>query len=239
MATINPYEEAVLFQSNSERERYDNMSTLFSLIVSLDHLERAYVKESISENEYAPACNRLLSQYKTILKLVIDQNQFGGDSRSSETTINDVKDFMRIYKMENPAASHRLEVGVPATIEHASRSNSTQSASERAKWVAETTQNFITFMDALKLKLRAKDQLHPLLGELVRGYGRSDAVGATSSGAGGFGNDAEEVRGKLLNWLIRLNQMKASDEIDEDQARQMLFDVEAAYNSFFRALQDG
>lgn len=33
-------------------------------------------------------------------------------------------------------------------------------------------QSFITFMDALKLRLRAKDQLHPILQELVTGYAR-------------------------------------------------------------------
>ncbi|PWY96978.1 putative VPS28-protein [Testicularia cyperi] len=220
---LNPYEEARLYTTNYDRERYENMATLFSLIVTLDYLERAYVRESISEKEYAPVCTRLLAQYKTILKLIVDQE------RGSSKPIADVADFMRIYKMDHPAAVHRLTVGVPATVEHAS-SSSSQTSSERAKWVAETTQNFITFMDALKLKLRAKDQLHPLLSELMRGYSRSDEVGKDKDGS--------EIRAKLLNWLIKLNQMKASDEIDEDQARQMLFDVEGAYNSFFRALQD-
>lgn len=92
--------------------------------------------------------------------------------------------------MHHPAAAHRLSIGVPATIEHASASGagSNGSAQERAKSVAETTQGFITFMDALKLKLRAKDELHPLLSDLMAAYSR------TGGGAG------EEVRGKLLGW---------------------------------------
>ena len=116
--------------------------------------------------------------------------------------------------MDHPAATHRLSIGVPATVEHAS-SSSSQTASERAKWVAETTQNFITFMDALKLKLRAKDQLHPLLSDLMRSYSRSGSDQVSRDA------DGNQVRAKLLNWLITLNQMKASDEIDEDQARQV------------------
>ena len=56
---------------------------------------------------------------------------------------------------------------VPATVEH-----SGEAGSETGKWVAETTQSCITFMDALKLRLRAKDQLHPILQELVTGYAR-------------------------------------------------------------------
>lgn len=37
--------------------------------------------------------------------------------------------------MECTAAAHRLEVGVPATVEHSS-----EEGAETAKWVAETTQ---------------------------------------------------------------------------------------------------
>lgn len=83
-------------------------------------------------------------------------------------------------------------------------------------------------MDALKLKLRAKDQLHPLLSDLVSGYTR-------------FKSSAEwEGRPKMLHWcvlfrriftgnlimlticrLITLNQMRASEEITEEQSRQV------------------
>jgi len=39
--------------------------------------------------------------------------------------------------MENPAAVHRLKIGVPATVEHASGENA---GVETGKWVAEVTQ---------------------------------------------------------------------------------------------------
>jgi ESCRT-I complex subunit VPS28 len=41
--------------------------------------------------------------------------------------------------MDNPAALHRLRVGVPATVEHATSPNN-QGEAQTAKWVAETTQ---------------------------------------------------------------------------------------------------
>ncbi|KAJ2264471.1 Vacuolar protein-sorting-associated protein 28, partial [Coemansia sp. RSA 371] len=34
------------------------------------------------------------------------------------------------------------------------------------------------------------------------------------------------------DWLITLNQMKASDELDEGQVRQLMFEVEQADNDF-------
>lgn len=49
-------------------------------------------------------------------------------------------------------------------------------------------QSFITFMDALKLNLRAKDQLHPFLTELMSGYSRFK------------GSQEWEGRAKILHW---------------------------------------
>jgi ESCRT-I complex subunit VPS28 len=64
-------------------------------------------------------------------------------------------------------------------------------------------------MDALKLNLKAKDQLHPFLTELMSGYSK-------------FKGSAEwDGRAKILHWLIELNAMKASDEITDEQSRQV------------------
>ncbi|KAE9398304.1 vacuolar protein sorting-associated protein 28 [Gymnopus androsaceus JB14] len=133
----------------------------------------------------------------------------------SRLALANVEEFMRRYRMDYSAALQRVKVGVPATVEHP-----TDSGPETAKWVAETTQSFITFMDALKLRLRAKDQLHPLLQELVTGYARFK------------GSKDWEGRSKMVGWLISLNGMKASEEITEEQSRQLLFDVDHAMQSF-------
>jgi len=199
-------EEVRLYITNSDREKYNLLATLFGIVVALDYLERAYVRDSITAAEYSPACTRLLSQYKTMLKLV-------GDNVPS------IEEFMNRYRMDHPAALHRLKVGVPATIEHSS-----EAGPETSKWVAETTQSFITFMDALKLRLRAKDQLHPLLQELVTCYARIN------------GSKDWEGRSKMVGWLITLNGMKVSEEITEEQSRQLFFDVDHAYTEFFRSL---
>lgn len=38
-----------LFTTNADRERHDELATLFGLIVTLDYLERAYVRDSITQ----------------------------------------------------------------------------------------------------------------------------------------------------------------------------------------------
>ncbi|KAI6116958.1 vacuolar protein sorting-associated [Pisolithus thermaeus] len=184
-------EEVRLYTTNAEREKYSLLATLFGIIVALDFLERAYVRDSITAAEYSPACTRLLSQYMTMLKLVKD-------------SIPSIEDFMTRFRLDTPAALHRIKVGVPATVEHSS-----EAGPETGKWIAETTQNFITFMDALKLRLRAKDQLHPILQELVTGYARFK------------GSKEWEGRSRMVGWLITLNGMKASEELTEEQSRQV------------------
>lgn len=39
-----------------------------------------------------------------------------------------------------------------------------------------------------------------------------------------------------LRRLATVNQMKASDELTDEQVRQMAFDLEAAHNAFYRSL---
>jgi len=88
--------------------------------------------------------------------------------------------------MDPPAPLHRIKVGVLVTVEH-----SGEVGPETGKRVAETTQGFITSTDSLKLRLRAKDQLHPILQELVTGYARFK------------GSKDWEGRSKMVGWYAR------------------------------------
>ncbi|MCO5593501.1 hypothetical protein L7F22_047515 [Adiantum nelumboides] len=179
----NPYEECRLYTSNADRERWESMATLFGIIVSLDALERAYVRESVSEAQYAPACTRLLASTRPSRSLCVRPLRTAPSTLANSLALADGTCC--------GCLSHSS--GRPATVEHASASSS-QSSSERAKWVAETTQGFITFMDALKLKLRAKDQLHPLLSDLMSSYSRF---------SNNSGNDQDAIsqgRAKVLHW---------------------------------------
>jgi len=41
-----------------------------------------------------------------------------------------------------------------------------------------------------------------------------------------------ENRGKIISWLIRLNGMRATEELAEEEARELSFDIEGAYAGF-------
>ena len=85
--------------------------------------------------------------------------------------------------------------------------------------ILEATQDFITFLDALRLGLLAKDQLHPLLTDVIQSVNKV--------------TDRDfENRGKIVQWLITLNQMKATEELSEAQARELELDINSAYQGF-------
>ena len=46
-APISLDEEVRLHTTNAERERYNLLATLFGVIVALDNLERAYMRDSV------------------------------------------------------------------------------------------------------------------------------------------------------------------------------------------------
>ncbi|KAI8049691.1 vacuolar protein sorting-associated [Syncephalis plumigaleata] len=207
-------EQVRLWSSRKERETYDNQADLYALIVCVEQLEKAYVRDAIPATVYTEECSKLIAQFKTALSLV-------GES------VPDVKAFMAEYKLNCPAAAHRLLVtGVPATIEHAATRGSGSDNTPRQ--VAETTKDFITLSDALKMDLRAADSLHPLLSDLMQSLTSTSALTSDFPG-----------KEKLLTWLIELNQMKARDELDEEQMRQLAFDVENAFSEFYRSLSSG
>lgn len=93
------------------------------------------------------------------------------------------------------------------------------------KVVAEVVQYFITLMDSLKLGMVAVDEIQPLLGDLMSALNQVNTLPPDF--------DAKQ---KVQNWLTILNKMKASDELDKEQIRQMMFDLEGSYNAFHRAI---
>ncbi|KAI9868175.1 MAG: Vacuolar protein-sorting-associated protein 28 [Trichoglossum hirsutum] len=206
---INLDEEVRLSTSSAQRDLYDSLAEIYSVIVTLDALEKAYIKDSITEAEYTETCDRLLKQFKAILS----------DETVSREFVN-LETFKREWDMECPRATERLRIGLPATVEQPTPSNTGVTGAA----IAEATQDFITFLDALKLNLLAKDSLHPLLSDVIQSVNKV--------------TDRDfEGRGKIVQWLITLNQMKATEEVTEDQARELSFDMEQAYHGFKSTLK--
>jgi len=109
--------------------------------------------------------------------------------------------------LDEVQATHNSAPGPPAQVGAA------------GSLILAATEDFITFLDALRLGMNSKTSLHPLLSAVIQSVNKVT-------------NQDFEHRGKIIQWLITLNQMKTSQELSEDQARDLAFDMEQAYNGF-------
>lgn len=198
-----------------EREKYETLGDFYSIIKLVEHLEKAFVRECISAEEYAKVCTKLIGQFKTMEPVILEYYPDGGIENT----------FMKEYKMECPAAKHRLlKVGVPATIEHSV--NVGQSSGKNSmKVIAETTEKFINARDALEINFKSVDKLQPLISAILESLGKCQIPDF-------------EGRTKLKEWLMKFNKMKASDDLDDDAVRQLAFDLESSYDSFNKILEN-
>ncbi|USP79240.1 hypothetical protein yc1106_06514 [Curvularia clavata] len=212
-ATINLDEEVKLSTTSAERDLNDSLAEIYSIIVTLDAVEKAYLKDSIAEADYTETCSRLMKQYKSNLANDTVARAFG-----------DLDQFSREWHMECPRAVERLRVGIPATIEQGPSRPAQQGDYADATLVVNATETFITLLDAIKIGLVEKDTLHPLLVEIIQAVNKVTDVDF-------------ESKGKIVQWLITLNQMRAADKLNDEQAREFQFDMDQAYYGFKSTLK--
>ncbi|KAH8728299.1 vacuolar protein sorting-associated protein 28 [Phaeosphaeriaceae sp. PMI808] len=213
-ATINLDEEVKLSATNADRDLNDSLAELYSIIITLDALEKAYLKDSIAESDYTGTCSRLLKQYKSNLANEAVARAFG-----------DLESFVKEWHMECPRATERLRVGIPATVEQGPSHNPGQQGDfADATFIVNATETFITLLDAIKIGLVEKDTLHPLLVEIIQAVNKVTDIDF-------------ESKGKIVQWLITLNQMRAAEKLNDEQAREFEFDMQQAYHGFKSTLK--
>lgn len=199
-------EEVRLYDNARQREEIDNRANVYSLIQTIQALEKAYIKDAVIPNEYTKQCNILLDQFNAAFKLIKEK-------------FPDMESFSKKYLLHCSAAFERIKEGRPITIKD-DRGNLSKS-------IFEIVSLFITVMDRLRLEIRAMDELHPDIKDLNETMSRMSSLPADFAG-----------KLKVHKWLAVLNGMQASDELSEEQVRQMLFDFESAYNDFNRFVSD-
>ncbi|KAF2128186.1 vacuolar protein sorting-associated protein-like protein Vps28 [Dothidotthia symphoricarpi CBS 119687] len=212
--TINLDEEAKLSTTSAERDLNDSLAEIYSIIITLEGLEKGYLKDSITEADYTETCSRLLKQYKSNLANEAVARAFG-----------DLESFQKEWEIECPRATERLRIGIPATIEQGpSHKTAQQGDYADATLIVNATETFITLLDAIKIGLVEKDTLHPLLVEIIQAVNK-------------VVDQDFESKGKIVQWLITLNQMRAAGKLDDDQVREFQFDMEQAYYGFKATLK--
>lgn len=218
--TISLDEEVKLPNSSSERDILDSLAEIYSILIALEGLEKAFNKDSVTDAEYTELCSRLIKQYKGNL--------------SDDRVLAQFKDsdhFRAEWNVDCPRAAERVKVGLPATMintagggggstQGVAAPSKGQSANNQSTQLAIlATENFITFLDALRLGIGSKDQLHPLLSEVIQSANKVTEMDF-------------EGRANIIKWLIRLNSMKAHEELNDGERRECEFEIDSAYRGF-------
>ncbi|KAI3407602.1 hypothetical protein GPALN_015040 [Globodera pallida] len=203
MAAIDLSQEVRLYDNNAERDRIDNMAELYAMVNALECLEKVFSRDYIHAKEYTAECSKLLVQIKVALRLV------------SGVTI---EEFARTYHIQCPAALERIREDRPITVR--------DDKGNALKCIADIVELFITFLDQLKLNIRAVDELFPNLNDL---YASINAMSTLP--------DDFDAKLKVKAWHDKLHGMAAHEEISDEVARQMIFELETAYNAFQRFLR--
>lgn len=197
---------------SKEKTKYNKLADLFSIIVTVERLEIVWARGCCDDDAYTHQCTKLITRYKAILTSV-------------DAYYPDMNAFFKEYCPDCHAARNRLVVqGVPATQFHST--GKVQDAKGLQLTIAQTVQYFITTVDGLQLSLKAVDEIHPHLKDLMVSVNKVTTLPPDHM-----------AKKKVQDWLIKLNQMKASDELSEDDIRQMTFDLEQAYDSFVKFLE--
>jgi len=202
-------DEITLYESQKERATYDNLADLYTIILATEHLERAYARDAVTEQEYKTECNKLISQFRLAEKVAL------GKTMTTET-------FMQVYQMDCPLATERLlKMGVPEQIK-----SSDNARDYVVVTVAETVQFFITTMDAVQLDQKTVDVLQPLLSDLM------DALTRLPETPKDF------IPNRIVGcWLQKLNLLRAVDELNDEDTKQLDHDLGSAYAEFTRFLK--
>lgn len=254
---VNYHQEvtrASILPTSIHKAVYESLCEIYSIVTVLEMVEKAFLKDYITDKErYTSTVMRLINQYHILLQSLAKSDAHRSVLADilpgvADDNSNLVKLLEEKFNMHANLAADRLVSGIPATIEHMhtvveSSSHPEQSATPvssgagrslaaGARLVAESTGNFITLMDALKLNYNTKSQLHPLLSDLVISLNDLVTRDDESSKPIDFPG-----KSKLVNWLIKLNNLDETEAVLAEDCDKFLEDLDLAYKGFYNSLE--
>jgi len=200
---------------DSNRNEIELLADYYAIVRTMEKLEKAYIGGHIPDKIYEKECQKLIPRFATLKEGLPPEMQ---DPRTSIPT------FMSKYGMQANFAANRFSIGVPATV---SVGGADDSKTPKALHVAEAVQAYITVMDSLRLNMCAVDQIHPITADIVNALNKIAMLPPDF-----------EPRAKVKKWLQILSSMRATEELNENQTRQFLFDLESSHQEFVQWLHN-
>lgn len=199
----------------SERHMVEYLADMHAVITALERLERANNRDLVSTADYEQSLEKLVKRFDTVDKQL---------QATPLARYNGYKAFMRDYDLTSSCAAALARLTAIAHQREAEAAQALAAAKPtlNPQEVLEATQHFITAMDALKLGQTAADQLHPVIADLIVAVKR-------------VAPEFDQLP-RLNTWLSKLDSMHASDQLDDRETREMLFDLDRGYQAFHRHL---
>eukprot|EP00767_Chilomastix_cuspidata_P000847 gnl/Chilomastix_cuspidata/1242.p2 GENE.gnl/Chilomastix_cuspidata/1242~~gnl/Chilomastix_cuspidata/1242.p2 ORF type:complete len:305 (-),score=128.41 gnl/Chilomastix_cuspidata/1242:24-938(-) len=129
-----------------EREKNDSLGELFALLRTLEYLEKSFAMDRVAYKDYAPLCEKMLTQVKMI-------------RAGLGTIVRDVALFAKDFNLSCNLALERIRQARPAPPPGAH--------GNIARFVSEATASGITLKDALELGYRTVADINPRLMQLL------------------------------------------------------------------------
>lgn len=209
-APLDESRPTAVAETIDEKRRLTEMEELYAIMRTTEHLENAYIRDMISAEEYKGTCRKLQTAY--------DMQK---DKLTRMHAITDIASWMREYSIELPQAFMRLEVvKLPATDTHFS-----DDGRPDALHVSETTSALITAMDGITLNRTDVDQVAPCVSAVLESLNKHAWLPPDFEG-----------KARMADWSRLLAGKAASDALTDEQARQLNFDLQQAYERFLAVL---
>ena len=199
-----------LYESRSDQKRIQCMSDLYAIIIAVERLEGVYAKGYITRESYVEKCKDLIAQFHVAERKLPE--------KMSAAT------FMKIYEMDCPNAEYRLlEAKTPEEMPKCDEGQQNQKKEVKAAAVIE---KFITAMDRSYTNQSHVFDIQMDLSDVLNALVEYPNIP----------NDFEGTE-KVRQWLQKLTIMNSEQILEEDDAKQLYFDLNKAYQSFKHYLQ--
>ena len=207
-----------LSSAGPERIPFERKADLYAILTGLEHLEGAFLRDSVTSAQYTTHCNRFLSQFKTWMDV-------------HKSLIQSVDSFVLEAGLNVPAAVNRIKVGIPATAVHGGHDTAADTSGLATVDLAE---KFITTFDVTRLALSADE---PKL-EVEGIYSYITDLLDSLSKYPGLPAD-HDIKMKIQTWVqFCANKPNCYYEFTLQEIRQLSFDLEQSYSSFRKFVAD-
>lgn len=234
-----------LHDNNEQYQLHSTRADLYAIIQTTEALEGAWRRGSVSEAAYVQAVRTLIAQFKSTADLLADQMPNPEDFWA-QCGLSAQAARIRLCRERVPGTHVGLEGGgaaVAATAPSAAaEATATQERQQALQRVATSTavagvgvaqagallnccERFLTALDSLQLQMTAVDQVYPQLLQVAESLDRVASVPATFDG-----------KATLAKWLTNLKTLPATYQLNEDEVRQLTYDLNMTYRDFRAAV---